>query len=138
MKTLLTGFFTVLLTINLVAQENPQKIIFDITSNDTKVHQAVMLQMKVMSASYPNTLMEVMVYGEALPMLIKNQSTVANEVGKYVQNDNVIITACEVSMELLFHIDKSQLLAGVGTVKNAIPDIVMKQKNGWGYIKVGN
>ena len=91
-----------------------------------------------MSADYPNTLLEVMVYGEALPMLMKNQSTVANDVALFTDNDYVIFTACEVSMELIFKIDKEQLLDGVGTVKNAVPDIAMKQKNGWGYIKVGN
>ena len=92
----------------------------------------------VMSKDYPNTVLEVMVYGEALPMLMKNQSTVASEIAKYADSNNVIFTACEVSMELLFKIDKTDLLNGMNTVKNAVPDIVMKQKNGWGYIKVGN
>ena len=138
MKTLLASLFVVLLALSSSAQENRQKIIFDVTSTDTKVHQSTLLMMKVMSANYPNTLLEVMVYGEALPMLMKNQSTVASEIAQYVDNGNVIFTACEVSMELLFKIDKSQLLDGVGTVENGIPDIVMKEKNGWGYLKVGN
>ena len=138
MKTLLTSLLVVLLAFSTSAQEERQKIIFDVTSTDTKIHQSTLLMMKVMSANYPNTLLEVMVYGEALPMLMKNQSTVANDIALYLDNDNVIFTACEVSMELLFKIDKKQLLDGVGTVKNAVPDIVMKQKNGWGYIKVGN
>jgi len=138
MKTFLTSLLVVLLAFSASAQEKRQKIIFDVTSTDTNVHQSALLMMKVMSANYPNTLLEVMVYGEALPMLMKNLSTVANDIALYLDNDNVIFTACEVSMELLFEIDKKQLLDGVGTVKNAVPDIVMKQKNGWGYIKVGN
>ena len=138
MKTFLTSLLVVFLAFSTSAQEKGQKIIFDVTSTDTKIHRSTLLMMKVMSANYPNTLLEVMVYGEALPMLMKNQSTVATEIAQYVDNGNVIFTACEVSMELLFKIDKSQLLDGVGTVENAIPDIVMKQKNGWGYLKVGN
>ena len=33
-------------------------------------------------------------------------------------------------MVLLFKIGKEYLLDGVGTVKNAVPDIVIKQRNG--------
>ena len=138
MKTFLTTLIVVILAFSASAQENPQKIIFDVTSTDTNVHQSTLLMMKVMSANYPNTLLEVMVYGKALPMLIKNQSTVAKDIAQFIDNDNVIFTACEVSMELIFHIGKEQLLDGVGTVKNAVPDIVLKQANGWGYIKVGS
>ena len=98
MKTLLASLFVVLLAFSSSAQEKRQKIIFDVTSTDTKVHQSTLLMMKVMSANYPNTLLEVMVYGEALPMLMKNQSTVASEISQYIDNENVIFTACEVSM----------------------------------------
>ncbi len=138
MKTFLLSLLVVIVAFSTSAQENQQKIIFDVTSTDTKVHQSTLLMMKVMSANHPNTLLEVMVYGEALPMLMKNQSTVEKDIALFIDNDNVIFTACEISMELIFKIGKEQLLAGVGTVENAIPDIVMKQKNGWGYIKVGN
>lgn len=137
MKTLFLITLMMLTALTLTAQKNPQKIIFDVTSTDSKVHKAVMLQMKVMSASYPNSTFEVVVYGEALPMLMKGQSTVADQIALYEDNDKVIFTACEVSMELLFHIDETKLLDGVGTVENAIPDIVEKQNSGWGYIKVG-
>ena len=97
-----------------------------------------MLMVGVMSKDYPDVILEVMVYGEALPMLMKNQSTVSSEIREYSDNSNVVFTACEVSMELLFHIDRSDLLTGVNTVENAVPDILDKQNAGWGYIKVGN
>ena len=90
MKTLLTSLLAVLLAFSASAQEERQKIIFDVTSTDTKVHKSTLLMMKVMSANYPNTLLEVVVYGEALPMLMKNQSTVANDIALYLDNDNVI------------------------------------------------
>ena len=136
MKTFATSLVVTVISFSTLAQESRQKIIFDVTSTDTKVHQSTMLMMKVMSAEYPDMLLEVMVYGEALPMLMKNQSTVAKDIEVYRYNENVIFTACEVSMELIFKISKEQLLTGVGTVKNAIPEIATRQQNGWGYIKV--
>ena len=138
MKALVTSLLVVVFAFSTLAQDNRQKIIFDVTSTDTKVHQSTLLMMKVMSADYPDMLFEVMVYGEALPMLMKNQSTVASDIVSFIDNDNVKFTACEVSMELIFKIGKEQLLDGVGTVENAVPDIAMKQQNGWGYIKVAN
>lgn len=138
MKTLLTILSILISAISISAQENRQKIIFDVTSTDIKVHQSTLLMMNVMSTEYPDMILEVMVYGEALPMLMKNQSTVTSDIERFKHNENVIFTACEVSMELIFKIGKEQLLEGVGTVANAVPDIVMKQQEGWGYIKVGN
>jgi intracellular sulfur oxidation DsrE/DsrF family protein len=35
-----------------------------------------------------------------------------------------------------YNIDKSQLIAGVETVPDGIYEIITKQKQGWGYIKV--
>jgi intracellular sulfur oxidation DsrE/DsrF family protein len=138
MKALLTILFILICSISISAQGNHQKIIFDVTSTDTKVHQSTLLMMNVMSEEFPEMILEVMVYGEALPMLMKNQSTVASDIEHFKYNENVIFTACEVSMELIFKIGKEQLLKGVGTVGNAVPDIAMKQQDGWGYIKVGN
>ena len=34
-------------------------------------------------------------------------------------------------------IEKSQLIPGVTTVPDGILEIIMKQKEGWGYIKEG-
>lgn len=76
MKTILLSLLVVIVAFSTSAQENPQKIIFDVTSTDTKVHQSTLLMMKVMSANHPTTVLEVMVYGEALPMLMKNQSKI--------------------------------------------------------------
>lgn len=138
MKNLFAGAILVMMSLTASSQSDPQKIVFDVTSTDIKVHKSTMLMMNVMSQSYPDATLEVIVYGEALPMLLKNQSTVADQVVAFAENENVIFTACEISMELLFQVDESALLEGVGTVYNAVPDIVDKQNNGWGYVKVSN
>lgn len=137
MKVLLTSILVVLITFSAPAQKKLQKIILDVTSTDLKVYQSVMLTAKLISEGNPDTKLEVMVYGEALPMLMKNQSNVANEIAKYIDNNNVVLTACELSMDLL-NVNKNQLLDGVGTVENAVVEIVSKQTLGWGYIKSGN
>ena len=138
MKKLIPFVLSLMLSIALTGQSDGQKIIFDVTSTDTNVHKATILMMNVMSESHPNSTLEVIVYGRALPMLMKGQSSVSDEVEAFAENENVIFTACEVSMSLLFNVDSTALLNGVGTIHNAVPDIVEKQNNGWGYIKVSN
>ena len=118
-------------------QEQGRKIIIDVTSTDSKVYQSILLTLSIMSESHPNTQIDVIAYGEAVPMMIKNQSVVAEQIIKYSDNENVSFTACEVSMSL-FNIQKEQLLDGVNTVYNAVDEIVRKQEMGWGYIKSGN
>ena len=137
MKKFVAFLFTIALIYSANAQETNQKIIIDVTSTDNKVYQSVLLTVDLMSVRTPNTQIEVFAYGEAVPMFMKNQSIIADKIAKHIANKNIIFTACEISMEL-FNIQKNQLLDGVGTVGNAVEDIVNKQGEGWGYIKAGN
>lgn len=123
--------------ISVYGQLNEQKIIIDITSTDNKVYQSVMLTLNIMTKSHPNAKIEVIAYGEAVPMFVKNKTVVAKDIVRFKDNANIKFIACEVSMTL-FNIQKEELLAGVVTVENAIIDIVDKQHLGWAYIKSGN
>ena len=122
--------------ISLVAwsQEKPVKIVFDITSKDTLDHQTVMRHVSMMAKAYPQSQFEVVVYGGALPMFLKEKSTVKKGIEELSGNQNVSFKACEGTMKR-YNADKSMLLPGVGTVPDAIIEIVTKQGEGWGYIK---
>lgn len=137
MKKIIASVVVVMSLISINAVEPAQKFVIDVTSTDNKVYQSVLLTIGIMSKSQPNSIIEVVAYGEAVPIFMKDRSPVADQILEYTSNDNIVFTACEISMELL-NIKKEELLSGVGTVKNAVVDIVEKQKAGWGYIKSGN
>lgn len=137
MKKIIACVIVVMNLISINAIEPEQKFVIDVTSTDNKVYQSVLLTIGIMSKSHPNSIIEVVAYGEAVPIFMKDRSPVADQILEYTGNDNIVFTACEISMEL-FNIKKEALLSGVGTVENAIADIVEKQKAGWGYIKSGN
>ncbi|GAA3579317.1 DsrE/DsrF/DrsH-like family protein [Snuella lapsa] len=136
MKNILAGIILTFTLFSTNAQDTNQRIIIDVTSTNFKVYQSVLLTLKIMTASHPNTQFDVIAYGEAVPMMMKNRSVVADQILKYQNNDNITFTACEVSMSL-FNIKREQLLDGILTVENAIDEIVKKQEKGWGYIKSG-
>ena len=117
-----------------ISQTKPVKILFDITSKDTLAHQTVLRHVSGMAAAYPGSEFEVVVYGSALPMLVKDKSTVKAGMSALASNKNVSFKVCSATMKR-YDVDKSQLLPGVDVVPDAIMEIVTKQGQGWGYIK---
>ena len=132
MKTLTIPF--IFLAAGALAQTKPVKIVFDVTSADTLTHQAVMRHVSVMAAAYPQSTFEVVVYGSAMPMVVKGKSTISKAIQKLEANPNVSFKVCEQTMAR-YKVDKSQLVGNVGTVPDGILEIVYKQAEGWGYIK---
>ncbi len=126
-----------LLTTILFAQSKPYNVVFDLTTNDTATHQRVIRWINGIVASYPDAKIEVVFYGKALPMVETDFSTVATDVKKLAGGKNVTFTVCEQAMKA-HNVDKSMLLPGVKTVPDAIYELISKQADGFGYIKVTN
>ena len=117
------------------AQKAPYNVVIDVTSKDTVVHHMVMNWVKEITNADPNANVEVVFYGKSLDMITKDRSVVADSVIKYAGNKNVKFRVCAIALKNN-NIDKSQLVQGVGTVPDGIYEIVSKQHDGWGYIKV--
>jgi uncharacterized protein len=117
------------------AQTGAYKVVFDITSSDTAAQKAVIRQMRGISQSRPDAQLEVAVYGDALPMVMKDKSIIADAIQELSSSKKASFKVCGATMKRN-NVDKSQLLAGVEVVPDAIYEIVTKQHEGWGYIKV--
>lgn len=115
------------------AQTKPVKIVFDVTSKDTLTHQAVLRHVQGMNEAYPDAMLEVVIYGNAWPMAVKGKTS-SDIVEKLSQEENVSFKVCGITMER-FKVNKSDLVAGVEVVPDAIIQIVTRQGEGWGYIK---
>lgn len=87
-----------------------------------------------MAKAYPDSKFEVVIYGGALPMVVKGQSTVAKSIQALENNKNVSFKVCAITMKR-YNIEPSQLLPSAEVVPDAILEIVTKQSEGWGYIK---
>lgn len=133
MKNLLIVPF-LMLFINVMAQTKPVKIVFDVTSNSEETHQSTLRHVTMMAEAYPGSEFEVVIYGGALPMVLKNDSSVSKEILSFKDHENVSFKVCEGTMKR-YQVDKTQLLSGVETVEDGILEIVTKQSEGWGYIK---
>jgi uncharacterized protein len=136
MKTLVNLVLLCLFSTMVLAQEKPIKIVFDVTSNDAKVHESAMRHMKMMAKSYPDSKFEMVMYSGAYGMVVKGESTVSEEMEALAKNKNVDFVVCQASLNR-HKVEASQLVAGVRAVPDGILEIIQKQEKGWGYIKEG-
>lgn len=119
------------------AQTKDYKVVFDLTSKDTADHKTVIRWLNGISQSNADARLEVVFYGQSLGMVAKDKSTVADDIKKLTANKNISFKVCEAAMKRQ-NIEKSQLLPGIETVPDGIYEIMLKQNEGWGYIKAAH
>jgi len=134
----LSLFTIVLLFVSqfLLAQKD-YKVVFDLTSGDTLSQQTVIRWVNEIIKTEPTAQVEVVMFGKGLPLVVKDKSALANDVTSLATNKNVAFKVCAIALANQ-KIDKSQLLTGVQIVPDGIYEIVSKQREGWGYIKVAH
>jgi uncharacterized protein len=121
----------------LSAQSKDYKVIFDVTSHDTVDYKAVVRQISGIIKANPDAKLEVAIYGEGLSMVIKGTSIVADAILEFSKNNQASFKVCAATMKR-HNIDQSMLVPGVDVVPDAIFEIITKQKEGFGYIKVAH
>ncbi|NNE76946.1 MAG: hypothetical protein HKN31_07720 [Pricia sp.] len=136
MKKYITIIYVLLGTTMLVAQEQPIKVVFDVTSNNVAVHETTLRHVQYMSEEYPDSKFHVVMYSGAYDMVNKKKSTVTADMEKLAKKSNVAFVVCKATIDR-HNITDADLVAGVTTVPNGIYEIFIKQKEGWGYIKEG-
>ena len=136
-KIFITTVFLLGTLLHSFAQQKPYNIVFDLTTSDTATHQRLIRWINGILTSHPDAKIEVVFYGKALDMVVKDKSSVSGDVIKLGTEKKVTFAVCEHAMQV-FNINKNQLLNGVGTVPDALYELVIRQAEGYGYIKVTN
>jgi intracellular sulfur oxidation DsrE/DsrF family protein len=119
------------------AQKADYKVVFDFTSKDTINQQTLLREMSLIKQYNPDAKVEAVIYGQGLNLVTNGVSNRSEEIARLSSQNGVSFKVCELSMKRQ-NIDKSQLLSGVGTVPDGIYEIISKQRDGWGYIKVAH
>jgi intracellular sulfur oxidation DsrE/DsrF family protein len=129
---LLAGFF---LSSFFVLAQKDYKVVFDLTSKDSNDQKAVIRWINEVSKAEPTAQMEVVMYGQGLVLVTKGKSAVADDVISLAQNKNIELKVFQVAMKA-HNLTTGDLLQGVQTVPDGIYEVITKQRQGWGYIKV--
>lgn len=117
------------------AQRQPYRVVFDLTSRDTLEQKAVLRWLKEVGTSSPDAQMEVVMYAKGFDLVMPERSAYIADVKEAMKNPNVAFKVCAIALKNN-NVDKSRLLPGVQTVPDGIHELVMKQQDHWGYIKV--
>jgi hypothetical protein len=117
------------------AQDRSYRVVFDLTSRDSLDQKAVMRWIREISASNPQAELEVVMYAKGFELVMPEKSAVMADVKDAMKNPNVTFRVCEMALKNN-KVEKNQLLREVQTVPDGIYEIVSKQREGWGYIKV--
>ena len=135
-QTLIIAF--ILLCSHFVfAQTTPYQVVLDMTCDDTITQQMAVRWISEVIDNDPDANVEIVFYGKSLGMIVQGKSIVADAVKNYSEKKNVAFKVCAIAMKSN-KIDKSQLLPGVQIVPDGIYEIISKQHEGWGYIKVSH
>lgn len=125
----------VLLSAQVVDQEK-HRVIFQVTKGENSDQQQVIGQLNNILRALPNAEIEVICHGTALPLVLHAESQVAAGVTDLLGR-GVVFAACENTMRRA-KASKEDLISGVITVPSALAEIILKQEQGWAYIKAGN
>lgn len=136
MKRILLVASVALLSLGFAgAQRQPYRVVFDLTSRDSLDQKAVLRWIKETSTANPDVQIEVVMYAKGFELVMPERSPVVDGVKEAMKNPKVAFRVCAIALKNN-NVDKSQLIPGVETVPDGIYEIVMKQQENWGYIKV--
>lgn len=134
-------FFALLLPVLAAAQnqapvdKRKHKVVFQLTSNDTLVHKALIKQIRNVQAAAPNTKIEVVCHNNGISILqsaVTKQATGIQEL----KQAGVDFVACENTMRER-KINREELLPECRTVPAGLVEIIDRQEKGWAYVKAG-
>jgi|SRR6266545_1221451 len=134
-RTLFVALFALLSLGFVRAQPHPYRVVFDLTSRDSLEQKAVLRWLREVGTSSPNAQMEVVMYAKGFELVMPERSAYIAEVKEAMKNPNVTFKVCAIALKNN-NVNKTQLLPGVQTVPDGIYELVLKQQDNWGYIKV--
>ncbi len=117
------------------AAEKPYRVVFDLTSRDSLDQRAVMRWIHEISAANPTAEMEVVMYGKGYELVMPDRSSRLADVQEAAKNPHVSFRVCAIALKNN-DTPPDQLIPAARTVPDGIHEIVMRQQEGWGYIKV--
>lgn len=132
-------FVVILLTLMSLAtarsQNAPYWVVFDLTSRDSLDQKAAIRWVNEVMKADPNAKVEVVMYGKGFELVMPEKSPFIAQVKEAVKNPNVSFKACQVALRNN-NVERDQILKEAQTVPDGIYEIISKQHEGWGYIKV--
>ena len=116
-------------------QEKEHKIVFHLASSDTLVHKALVKQIANVMDYWKTAKIEVVVHNNGIGFMKIEETKTKNEINSLVEK-GVVFAVCENTMKQR-NLEKKQILSSASFVPVGIAELVLKQEDGYSYIKAG-
>ncbi|WKN30214.1 DsrE family protein [Porifericola rhodea] len=120
---------------NKFVDVNKHKVVMQVTQSDALNQLSVISQLKNIKAALPNAEIKVVVHSQGLEMLVESRSKVRQHIEE-LSRQQLSFIVCENTMSRQ-KVSQEDLIKGVATVPSGLVEIILKQKEGWSYIKGG-
>lgn len=112
------------------------QVVMQVTEGDSLTQLAVIGQVRNIRKQLPDAQIEVVCHANSLDMLLKSGSKVASHIAE-LTSQNVSFVACENTMARK-KATAEDLVPEAETVPSGLVEIILKQEEGWSYIKGGH
>lgn len=113
------------------------RVVMQLSSGDSVVHKGLINNLRNLKAGWGDSVqVEVVVHGPGIDFVHKDRSTQQKEIQEMIDK-GIEIVVCKNTMTQK-NVPSEKLLPRIGIVPMGVGEIIMKQEQGWSYIKVGN
>ena len=112
------------------------RVVMQLSAGDSLEHKGLMNNLKNLKEGWGDSVtIEVVVHGPGIDLVTKGKSTQEENIRRMMRA-GVQFVVCQNTMKQR-NVSEDQLLPDVGIVKMAIGEIILKQEQGWIYLKAG-
>lgn len=111
------------------------RIVFHLATNDTLTYKGLIRQLNNLTALWPTASIEVVTHSYGIDIMRKDRSKLEADI-QALKNKGVAFTVCQNTMKSQ-KLTPEHMLPQAIFVPNGLAELVLKQEEGWSYIKVG-
>jgi intracellular sulfur oxidation DsrE/DsrF family protein len=134
-RLLLISFLTLVFVNYSVGQTKEHRIVFHLATSDTLAQKALVKQVSNVLEYWNTARIEVVVHNNGINFMKLEEARFAKEIAALKQQ-GVVFAVCENTMKQR-KIEKNQILPSAVFVPVGLAEIVLRQEEGWSYIKAG-
>lgn len=115
-------------------KDDLQKVVIQLSTDEVEVHKAVIAQISNLVRAIPSIRIELVVHSRAI-CFVQKQSHWKDQISGII-NNHISVLVCRNTMDV-HELRESDLLPSVEIIPSAVAHLVIRQSEGWSYLKAG-
>jgi uncharacterized protein len=112
------------------------KVVMQLNTGDTLAHKGLLTNIKNLKEAWGDSvLIEVVVHGAGIEMVTRGKATQEKGIQEMV-GKGVHFVVCRNTMKQR-NVTEDQIITNMGFVPSGVGEVILKQEQGWSYLKAG-